>query len=39
MAQVLQPGVRDQIVHLGRPCGFPFFTLDLAGFASGPLNH
>jgi PP-loop superfamily ATP-utilizing enzyme len=31
--------VRDQIVALGRRCGFTFVALDLAGFTSGSLNQ
>lgn len=39
MPRVFEPGVRDQIVALGRRCGFTFVALDLAGFASGSLNQ
>src|SRR6185369_8095642 len=38
MARVLEPGVRESIVELGRRLGFTFVALDLAGFASGSLN-
>jgi uncharacterized protein len=39
MPRVFEPGVRDQIVALGRRCGFTFVALDLAGFTSGSLNQ
>jgi PP-loop superfamily ATP-utilizing enzyme len=39
MRRVLEPGVREQIVTLGRRLGFTFVSLDLAGFASGSLNQ
>jgi uncharacterized protein len=39
MPRVLEPGVRDDIVALGRRNGFTFVALDLAGFASGSLNQ
>jgi uncharacterized protein len=39
MSQVLEPGVRESIVTLGRRLGFTFVALDLAGFASGSLNQ
>lgn len=39
MRRALEPGVREQIVTLGRRLGFTFVSLDLAGFASGSLNQ
>ena len=39
MARVLQPGVREGNVSLGRRLGFTFIALDLAGFSSGSLNQ
>ena len=39
MARVLEPGVRESIVTLGRRVGFTFVALDLAGFSSGSLNQ
>jgi pyridinium-3,5-biscarboxylic acid mononucleotide sulfurtransferase len=39
MARVLEPGVREAIVSLGRGQGFTFVALDLAGFSSGSLNQ
>jgi uncharacterized protein len=39
MVRVLEPGVREKIVSLGRRLGFTFVALDLAGFASGSLNQ
>jgi pyridinium-3,5-biscarboxylic acid mononucleotide sulfurtransferase len=39
MAQALAPGVRENIVSLGRRLGFPFVAMDLAGFTSGSLNR
>jgi uncharacterized protein len=39
MPRVLEPGVREAIVALGRKHGFTFVALDLAGFASGSLNQ
>jgi uncharacterized protein len=39
MARVLEPGVREKIVALGRGLGFTFVALDLAGFSSGSLNQ
>ena len=38
MPRVLEPGVRESIVALGRAQGFTFVALDLAGFSSGSLN-
>jgi len=39
MGRVLEPGVREAIVTLGRRLGFTFVALDLAGFSSGSLNQ
>jgi uncharacterized protein len=39
MARVLEPGVREAVVTLGRDLGFTFVALDLAGFKSGSLNQ
>lgn len=39
MPRALEPGVREEIVSLGRRLGFTFVALDLAGFASGSLNQ
>ena len=39
MTRVLEPGVRESIVSLGRGLGFTFVALDLAGFSSGSLNQ
>ena len=39
MPRVLEPGMRDEIVTLGRRHGFTFVALDLAGFTSGSLNQ
>ncbi len=39
MARILEPGVREAVVSLGRRVGFTFVALDLAGFASGSLNQ
>jgi uncharacterized protein len=39
MGRVMDPGVREGIVTLGRRLGFTFVALDLAGFSSGSLNQ
>jgi uncharacterized protein len=39
MPRALEPGVREEIVALGRANGFTFVALDLAGFSSGSLNQ
>jgi uncharacterized protein len=39
MPRVLEPGLRQSIVTLGRAQGFTFVALDLAGFSSGSLNQ
>jgi pyridinium-3,5-biscarboxylic acid mononucleotide sulfurtransferase len=39
LARVVEPGVREQIVMLGKQLGFTYVALDLAGFRSGSLNE
>jgi uncharacterized protein len=39
LARVVAPGVRDQIVALGKRLGFTYVALDLAGFRSGSMNE
>lgn len=39
MGRILEPGVREQVVALGRRLNFTFVALDLAGFSSGSLNQ
>jgi pyridinium-3,5-biscarboxylic acid mononucleotide sulfurtransferase len=39
LARVVAPGVREQIVALGKQLGFAYVALDLAGFRSGSLNE
>jgi pyridinium-3,5-biscarboxylic acid mononucleotide sulfurtransferase len=39
LARVVEPGVREQIVTLGKQLGFTYVALDLAGFRSGSLNE
>jgi uncharacterized protein len=39
MGKVMEPGVREAVVTLGRRSGFTFVALDLAGFASGSMNR
>jgi uncharacterized protein len=39
MARVMEPGMREAVVTLGRRSGFTFVALDLAGFASGSMNR
>jgi pyridinium-3,5-biscarboxylic acid mononucleotide sulfurtransferase len=39
MERALEAGVREQILELGRACGFTFVALDLAGYRSGALNE
>jgi uncharacterized protein len=39
LARATLPDVRTAIVRLGRDLGFPFVTVDLAGFSSGSLNQ
>jgi uncharacterized protein len=39
LPQMVAPGVREQIVALGKKLGFSYVALDLAGFRSGSLNE
>jgi uncharacterized protein len=39
LARVVEPGVREQVVALGKQLGFSYIALDLAGFRSGSLNE
>jgi uncharacterized protein len=39
LPRVVAPGVREQIVALGKRLGFAYVALDLAGFRSGSLNE
>jgi len=39
LPRILAPGVREQIVELGKRLGFAYIALDLAGFRSGSLNE
>lgn len=39
LARVVEPGVRERIVALGKELGFSYVALDLAGFRSGSLNE
>lgn len=39
LTRVLDPGVRSQLVALGKRLGFTYVALDLAGFRSGSLNE
>ena len=39
LAKVVQPGVREAIVALGKRLGFTYVALDLGGFRSGSLNE
>jgi uncharacterized protein len=39
LARIVEPGVREQIVTLGKQLGFAYVALDLAGFRSGSLNE
>jgi pyridinium-3,5-biscarboxylic acid mononucleotide sulfurtransferase len=39
LARVVEPGVRERIVALGKQLGFAYVSLDLAGFRSGSLNE
>ncbi len=39
LARVVEPGIREQIVALGKQLGFAYIALDLAGFRSGSLNE
>jgi uncharacterized protein len=39
LPRVVEPGVRDRIVALGKQLGFAHIALDLAGFRSGSANE
>jgi uncharacterized protein len=39
MSRILEAGVRESVVTLGRRSGFTFVSLDLAGFSSGSMNQ
>jgi len=39
LARLVAPGVRDQVVALGKRLGFAYVALDLAGFRSGSMNE
>ncbi len=39
LPQMVVPGVREEIVALGKRLGFAYIALDLAGFRSGSLNE
>ncbi|HUH02259.1 MAG TPA: hypothetical protein VML75_09690 [Kofleriaceae bacterium] len=39
LPRVVEPGVRERIVALGKELGFDYIALDLAGFRSGSLNE
>ncbi len=39
LARVVAPGVREQIVGLGKRLGFTYVALDLGGFRSGSMNE
>jgi uncharacterized protein len=39
LARIVEPGVREQIVTLGKQLGFAYVALDLAGFRSGSMNE
>ena len=39
LVKVVQPGVREAIVALGKRLGFTYVALDLGGFRSGSLNE
>lgn len=39
LARVVEPGVREALVALGKELGFAYVALDLAGFRSGSLNE
>ncbi len=39
LARVVEPGIRERIVALGKQLGFSYVALDLAGFRSGSLNE
>ena len=39
LVKVVQPGVREAVVALGKRLGFTYIALDLGGFRSGSLNE
>jgi pyridinium-3,5-biscarboxylic acid mononucleotide sulfurtransferase len=39
LARIVEPGVREEVVALGKRLGFHYVALDLAGFRSGSLNE
>lgn len=39
LQRILEPGVREEVVALGKRLGFTYVALDLAGFRSGSLNE
>ncbi len=39
LARIVAPGVRDEVVALGKRLGFTYVALDLGGFRSGSLNE
>jgi pyridinium-3,5-biscarboxylic acid mononucleotide sulfurtransferase len=39
LARIVAPGVRDEVVALGKRLGFSYVALDLAGFRSGSMNE
>ncbi|HTM19135.1 MAG TPA: TIGR00268 family protein, partial [Kofleriaceae bacterium] len=39
LPRMVEPGVRERVVALGRELGFHYVALDLAGFKSGSLNQ
>jgi uncharacterized protein len=39
LSRLVAPGVREQVVALGKRLGFSYITVDLAGFRSGSLNE
>jgi pyridinium-3,5-biscarboxylic acid mononucleotide sulfurtransferase len=39
LARIVEPGVRENVVALGKRLGFAYVALDLAGFRSGSLNE
>ncbi len=39
LVRLVAPGVREQVVALGKRLGFAYVALDLAGFRSGSLNE
>jgi uncharacterized protein len=39
LARIVAPGVREEVVALGKRLGFTYVALDLAGFRSGSMNE